>query len=171
MNQFRQEYRAVLLLAVLFLFFLFQAVLPARAEVRDDLRRQDITNLKRSLEQYFNQYGYYPTPPGGLPACTSSSPESWFFSGASPLLQEQYIDAIPHDVRENRGYHYSYCVTTHDGSGRTQGYYLQAQLERPEAQQRSFDEDEARKFYFRVLQERGQVFYRVCGGSEKQCEG
>lgn len=161
----------MLLLGTLFVFFLIQAVLPARAEVRDDLRRQDITNLKHSLEHYFNQHEYYPTPPSGLPACTTSSPESWFFGSTSPLLKEQHIDAIPHDVRENRGYHYSYCVTAHGGSGRTQGYYLQAQLERPEAQQRSFDEDEARKFHFRVLHEQDRILYRVCGGNEKQCEG
>lgn len=170
MDQSSQEYRALLVLGTLLVIGLLQAVVPARAEVRDDLRRQDITNLKRSIEQYFNRREFYPTPPTGKSACTSSSPDSWFFGKSSPLLREQYIDVIPHDVREYREHYYAYCTTTSDSAGKTQGYYLQAQLERPEVPLRSFDEDESRKFYFRILREDDQVLYRVCGGNEKQCE-
>lgn len=164
-----QEYRVVLVLVGIFLLLLIPAVWLARAEVRDDLRRQDITNLKRAIEQYFNRHQYYPTPPT-TEACTSSSPDSWFFGDRAALLREQHIDVIPHDVRENQQYYYSYCATAYDRNGKTRGYYLQAQLERPAAATRAFDEDEERKFYFRVLNDHDQVLYRVCGGNEKQCE-
>lgn len=170
MNQSSWEYTAAALVGTAFLIICIAAILPARAEVRDDLRRQDVTNLKKAAEQYFNLHEYYPTPPAGVSRCTSSSPESWFFGESSSLLRGQHIDAIPHDVRERRGYHYAYCVTSRDGTDKTAGYYLQAQLERPEMEQRSFDEDETRKFHFRILHESDQVLYRVCGGNEKQCE-
>lgn len=170
MNRAALEYRAVVLLGALFLGALIAAVIPARAEVRDDLRRQDVTNLKHAVEQYFNQHEYYPTPPAGASACTASSPASWLFGASSPLLREQHIDAIPHDVREYREYYYAYCTTSSDSAGQTQGYYLQARLERPEQETRSFDEDEARKFHYRILYDGEAVLYRVCGGNEKQCE-
>lgn len=170
MSRASLEYRAVLVLGVLLVGALIAAVIPARAEVRDDLRQQDVTNLKHAVEQYFNQHEYYPTPPAGTPACTASSPASWFFGDFSPLLKEQHIDAIPHDVREYHEYYYTYCPTNTDSMGKTQGYYLQAQLERPEREQRSFDEDEERKFHFRILHDQQRVLYRVCGGNEKQCE-
>ncbi len=170
MNRGRAELLGLGIFALLALVFIVPAFHAARAEVRDDLRRQDIANLKHALEQYYNIYEYYPTPPNALPACTGNSPESWFFGETSPLLRDQILDVIPHDIREDQDRYYSYCVTGNDGSGRTQGYYLQAHLERPEPARREFDEDEQRKFFYRIMHEAGRVQYRVCGGTEKQCE-
>lgn len=154
------------------LFFLMIALFSisyARAAVRDDLRKQDMTNIKRALEQYYNAHEFYVSPPDGQISCTQSSPPSWLFGDASPLLQEQFIDAIPHDVRESRGFTYTYCVTSLQGAY-ADGFYLEATLESNEPVGISFDEDEQRKFGYRVLRENGQRLYRVCGGKESQCQ-
>jgi len=147
-----------------------QAIVYARQEVRDDLRRQDVAKIKRALENYNNEHNFYAKPPGGQPQCTKSTDiGSWFFSDSSPILAEGFTDAIPHDVREETGYWYEYCVTAADAKGAL-GFYLQAALEVDQDDMTGFDEDEARKYHYRVLNEAGRTLYRVCGGSETQCE-
>ncbi len=141
----------------------------ARQAVRDDLRKQDITNMKRALEQYYNAHDSYLLPPTKTPDCTTNTQESWFFGDSSPLLREQLIDAIPHDVRESRGFTYTYCVTS-VSNNRATGFYLQASLEGDEPEGVFFDEDEKRKFNYLVLLEQGKRLYRVCGGEELQCQ-
>lgn len=141
----------------------------ARQAVRDDLRKQDITNIKRALEQYYNAHDSYVLPPSKEPECTTNAKESWFFGDKSPLLQEQFIDAIPHDVRESRGFTYTYCVTS-VSNNRATGFYLQASLEGEEPEGVFFDEDEKRKFNYLVLLEQEKRLYRVCGGEELQCQ-
>lgn len=141
----------------------------ARSAVRDDLRKQDITNLKRALEQYYNLHEFYPGESKNTVSCTASGPDSWLFGDTSPLLKEQFIDAIPHDVRESRGFTYSYCITG-VSNNRTTAFYLQAMLESNEKEGMFFDEDEQRKFNYRVLREDGKTLYRVCGGEELQCK-
>lgn len=155
---------------ILLLFFFIPALLTARAEVRDDLRRTDITNLKHAAEQYFNLHEYYPTPPTDSSPCTSSGADSWLFGEQSLFFHDRHIDVIPHDLRESRGHVYTYCVTSTDVADHTDGYFLQAVLERPQPERRAFDEDEDRKFHYRVLHDGERVLYRVCGGREKQCE-
>lgn len=165
------EYMAAAALLIVILTVLFPALLHARAEVRDDLRRQDIAGLKRALELYNNQYTHYGTLPEHAPACTRvNDPGSWMFGKDSPLLKEQFIDAIPHDVRESREHTYEYCVTNRDEKRIVQGFYLQAQLEVDQEDTRARDEDEDRKFHYRVLHECNKVLYRVCGGTENQCQ-
>lgn len=170
MNRGRAELWGLVIFALLALFFIVPAFQAARAEVRDDLRRQDITNLKRALEGYNNIYTHYVTPPKAAAACTTSSADSWFFGERSPLLKEQVLDVIPHDVREQAGLVYTYCVTQWDENGQAGGYYLQATLEQDALDMVGFDEDELRKFSYRIMHEAGRVQYRVCGGNEKQCE-
>lgn len=165
-----RELQVITIASVLVTLIYIPAILAAREGVRDDLRRQDITSLKRALETYYNSREYYVTPPRGAEACTTSSPSSWFFGEQAALLQAQAIDVIPHDVREHSGFGYTYCATDRDQAGKAQGYYLQAELERPEQEIVSFDEDEQRKFHYRVLHEDGKVYYRVCGGTELQCQ-
>lgn len=165
----RYEYIAIAILGVFFLFFVGYGLLQARTQVRDDLRKNDITDLKRALEQYNNKIFAYPAPPNGELGCTSTSPDSWLLGKASPLVSGHFIDAIPHDVRESKGHTYTYCATDVVG-GKTISYYLEAQLEINEPDARAFDEDEQRKFDYRILHENGKVLYRVCGGEEKQCK-
>jgi type II secretory pathway pseudopilin PulG len=152
-------------------FLALYSIFYARTAVRDDLRKQDITNIKHALEQYFNTHEFYVTSPENSQqlTCTQNSPDSWLFSDASPLLREQFIDAIPHDVRESKGHVYRYCVTSLS-RGKATGFYLEAQLESKAPVGVFFDEDEERKFGFRVLKENGKRLYRVCGGQETQCE-
>lgn len=113
---------------------LLSALLPSffiqRAEVRDDLKRQDIAALKRQAEDFYNQYEYYP-------------------------------DELPSPYR---------YVVTDTAAQHTQGYYLETKLERPSVNMVGFDEDEKRKYHFRVVNENNQTLYRVCGGTEIQCQ-
>lgn len=170
------EYLAAAAIAAIVLALLIPAILNAWAAVRDDLRRADITNLKHALEMYNNQHVFYPTPPSGAealreggPVCTRNDDvNSWLFGVASPLLKEQHIDALPHDVRESRGRAYSYCVTNIQNSA-TAGYYLEAELEVEQPDTVDHDYDETRNFDYRVLHEGGKILYRVCGGTETQC--
>lgn len=141
----------------------------SRAQVRDDLRKQDITNLKRSLEQYNNVHESYVSSPTTEKECTQSSSGSWFFGDTSPILNEQFIDAIPHDVREHKGHVYTYCVTSTNDKQAT-GFYLQAILEADIEEGVYFDEDEKRKFGYRILREDNKLLYRVCGGEDVQCK-
>ena len=167
----RTKYEIVLLgvITAILLAFLVNSFLFARTAVRDDLRREDITNLKRAAELYNNKFGYYPTPPSKLTECTSSDPSSWLLGENSPLVEDHFINAIPHDVRESKGHVYSYCVTNIE-DGRAMDYYFEAELEITEDEERAFDEDESRKFDYRILHEDGKVLYRVCGGNEEQCK-
>ncbi len=74
---------------------------------------------------------------------------------------EYYPDQLPSPYR---------YVVTDTAAMHTQGYYLEAHMERPQADTRGFDEDEKRKYHFRVLNENNQILYRVCGGTEMQCQ-
>lgn len=168
MTTARWEYTALGVFVLMMVALVIPALLAARATVRDDLRQTDITNLKRALEQYYNVHLSYVTPLG-TEGCTASGRESWFFGDASPLLREQFIDAIPHDIREADGLTYRYCVTKRDTAGRASGYFLEAQLERWQAARHNFDEDERRKFHYQILHQDGTVLYRVCGGEEQRC--
>lgn len=171
-QRFRYELLVVGTILIISLGFLTVAIFNARAYVRDDLRRQDLTNIKRALEQYYNKHERYPTPKpmsDSAPSCTSSNDlNSWFFGMNSPLITEQFTDVMPHDTREEKGVAYTYCITHASSPG--QSYYLEAQLEGNYELGRAFDEDEQRKFHYLILRENDRTFYRVCGGKEKQCE-
>ncbi len=170
MTRVQTEYTIAGAIAVILLAFLLNAFVHARAAVRDDLRRTDITALKQGAEMYYNQHVFYPTPPGKETACTHVGDEnSWLFNGASSLFKEQHIDAIPHDVRESRGHTYKYCATDIQNNA-TAGYYFEAQLEVEQPAGAALDEDETRNFTYRVLHENGKILYRVCGGTETQCQ-
>ncbi|MFH1353993.1 MAG: hypothetical protein ABIH36_01775 [bacterium] len=127
----QREYLTLAILLIVFIAFLVPSLLTTRAEVRDGLRKQEITRLKRSLEDYYNIHESYPLT----------------------------FDASP----------YRYVVTGQDESGAT-GYYLEAQFEVEQKNQAAFDEDESRKFHYRILHQENKILYRVCGGSELQCQ-
>lgn len=167
----RVHWEALALAVVLLVFAVLclGAFFTARAQVRDDLRLADLTNLKRSLEVYYNIHEFYVAPPSNDPMCTSSVEDtSWLFGGSSPLLGDGVMDAVPHDVRESQTRKYVYCVTSFE-NGRADGYYLQATMERDRPEGIVFDEDEQRKFHYRVLHESGETLLRICGGEELQC--
>lgn len=146
------------------------AFMFGRATVRDELRLADLTNIKHALEKYNNIYTFYTTGPTYEVGCTySDDPQSWFFGSQSPLLKAQVIDALPHDVRETPDRRYAYC-TTSLSNNKTDGYYLEARLEVDQPDRLVFDEDEERKFYYRILHENDRIFLRLCGGVEKQCQ-
>jgi len=151
-----REYLTLAILLLIFIIFLIPSLLTTRAAVRDGLRQQDITYLKRTLENYYNTHEFY--PPSPKHCLISTSPGEWFF-----------VKVMPHDVREEYGYLYRYCATSGDAAGST-GYFLEAQLEVDQKDQRSFDEDEQRKFHYHILHTDGKTLYRVCGGQEKQCQ-
>ena len=166
----QREYSIIAALFMLGVFLAVNAIIAARTQVRDDLRRDDVTNIKRGLEMYYNKFNTYPSPPEYPLVCTQSNDQnSWFFGENSPLLKSQSIDAIPHDVREKANHIYQYCPTQVQ-NGEVSGYYIQAWLEVEQPSQTGFDEDEMRKFHYRIVTEQGKTLYRVCGGTEQQCE-
>lgn len=172
MTRAQIEYLVFFSLIILFIAAVIPAVSRARGQVRDDLRRQDLTNLKVALEQYNNEHNHYGLPPEEDGDCTASNDEkSWLFGNESPLLQEQHIDAIPHDTRESLGRAYRFCATALDAASRAvTSYFLEAELEIDQEDAVAFDEDERRKFYYRVLHDdNGRTLYRICGGAETQC--
>lgn len=140
------EMIAVLVLAAMFLVFALPALFYARADIRDDGRKNDIAQLKHALEQYNNKANNYIATPDGQPGCINSK------AIKAPAITSDY----------------RYCVTQVTGKQIT-GYYLEAQLENHQADYIGFDEDEDRKYAFRILNENGHTLYRVCGGEEKQC--
>ncbi len=169
LTRIQLEYAAATTIFGLLLLFLIPSIISSRIAVRDDLRRQDITDLKHALELYNNEFDNYGTPPLSE-ICTSTDDQtSWLFGNNSPLLKGQHINAIPHDTRERSGRAYVYCATDVT-AGNVSGYYLEAQLEAQYTDERMFDEDEKRKFYYRILHDGERVLYRVCGGSELQCQ-
>lgn len=170
MNTRRWEYLVAGTLLAIIGILVARAVWYARQEVRDDLRKQDLTNIKRALEQYFNKHEQYAGPASGTsqPACTTSGDaNSWLFGETSPLLQEKFITALPHDVREGRGRSYRYCASV--TNGQAAGFVLEAQLESIAKPGIFFDEDEQRKFHYRILESNSQTIYRLCGGTELSC--
>lgn len=152
----QREYLVLALLVGFFIAALIPSLLTTRAAVRDGLRKENITYLKRSLEDFYNQHATYPLP--AATCITSTNPQDWNFA-----------PTLPHDVRESKGFAYRYCVTSRNSRGAT-GYYLEARFEREASDQQAFDEDEQRKFHYRILHANGQTLYRVCGGEEQQCK-
>lgn len=170
MTRAQIEYMVAGIITMILVALLLNSVIHARAAVRDDLRKTDLSDLKRGSEMYFNQHMFYPAPLDHTLGCTSSDdPHSWFFGHKSPLLIEQRLNAIPHDVRETQGYTYRYCITDIQNETAA-GYYFEAQLEVNQPDIVAVDEDETRNFTYRVLHEERKILYRVCGGTEKQCE-
>jgi len=142
----------------------------ARAAVRDDLRQTDMEHLKIALEKYNNEFEHYVAAPAGAEACTKSTDgDSWLFGDQSPLLLGKFTDALPHDVREGRGRWYTYCATDMR-DGKAFGYYMQAMLEVPRSEGLMFDEDENRKYYYRIVSDNNKILYVLCGGEEEQCD-
>lgn len=152
----QREYLVLAILIFIFVAALIPSLLASSALTRDGLRKQDITYLKRAMEDYYNVHLAYPLP---RDACISS---------ANPYLWT-FVSVLPHDVRESSGHRYRYCVTLSHAAGAT-GYFLEAQFETDSPDQRAFDEDEQRKFHYRIMHENGMVLYRVCGGEEQQCK-
>lgn len=164
----QREYFAIGTIGLVFLLFLAPAFFASRTEVRDELRRRDIANLKRGFEKYNNAKNHYGLIAKDGPNCTTTNdPASGLLGDKSELLKGGFIDAIPHDVRDRD---YFYCATDINEEDKVMGFYLEAQLERPHEDQVGFDEDEMRKFNYRILNEDSKIKYRVCGGTEKQCE-
>lgn len=60
-------------------------------------------------------------------------------------------------------------VTTQTSGQQAVGYYLQTALEYSPSGNGGFDEDEARKYFYLIVQDHGRILYRVCGGLENQC--
>ena len=90
---------------------------------RDSRRKQDLANISKVLETYYNDYGQYPASVDGLIAgCGTGGAENC--SWGSPWTDDQgtlYMSALPQDPASNQ--HYFYHLLN-DNS-----YYLFARLE------------------------------------------
>lgn len=171
MTTTQKELLILLVLTAIFLLALIPSLIEVRTLTRDDLRQQDMAHLKRAIEDYYNKHEYYVTSPSADTACTRSDDmQSWFFGKQSVLLKEKIVSALPHDLREQKGFAYRYCVTSL-ANGKTTGYFLEAQFEGTRYKPGSgFDEDEYRKYHFLIQKDQNQILYRVCGGTDLQCQ-
>ncbi len=111
---------------VVFLALLFPALLYARREARDGIRRNEIAAFKQVLEQHYNKYEAYPLE----------------------------FNAHPHE----------YVVIEKAGT-EAASWYLRAELENPHTTSAGHDEDEGRKYDYRLIHTEGRTYYEVCGGT------
>ena len=90
---------------------------------RDSRRKQDLANISKALETYYNDYGEYPASVGGLIAgCDQDGAEKCGWGG--PWIDDKgtlYMSALPQDPARNQNYFY---YLLNDNS-----YYLFARLE------------------------------------------
>ena len=70
--------------------------------------------------------------------------------GAYPLV----FDAAPHE----------YVVVVSEG-GAALEWFIRAQLENTAPPESGYNPEEERNFHYRVVNDRGQTYYEVCGGS------
>lgn len=127
MERIAQREAFVLLAAlIIFMGLLYPALLHARREARDGIRRNEVAAFKKLLEQYYNEHETYPLK----------------------------FSAAPHE----------YIVTSSTSIGVT-AWYLRAQLENSHGSQAGHDEDEGRKYDFRLIREGESTYYEVCGGT------
>lgn len=89
---------------------------------RDSRRKQDLANVSKALETYYNDYGEYPASVDGLIAgCGTGGAENC--SWGSPWTDDKstlYMSALPRDPVGNQNYFYHRI---------NNGYYLFARLE------------------------------------------
>ena len=75
---------------------------------RDSRRKQDLANVSKALETYYNDYGEYPASANGLIAgCGTDGAENC--SWGSPWTDDQstlYMSALPQDPASNQNYFY-----------------------------------------------------------------
>jgi len=90
---------------------------------RDSRRKQDLANVSKALETYYNDYGKYPASVDGLIAgCGAGGAENCGWG--SPWTDDKntlYMNALPQDPANNQKYFYR-LVTNNS-------YYLFARLE------------------------------------------
>lgn len=90
---------------------------------RDSRRKQDLANVSKALETYYNDYGKYPVSAGGLIAgCGAGGAENC--NWGSPWTDDKntlYMNALPQDPASNQKYFYKWVTNN--------SYYLFARLE------------------------------------------
>lgn len=59
-NTVRTEFLTIILFAIIYLILLYPAIMHARRETRDGIRRQELHAFKKILEQEYNKNNSYP---------------------------------------------------------------------------------------------------------------
>ena len=162
----RREALVLFILAALFLAALLPALRASRQERRDGLRREHLTQLKRTLEHVNNDLGHYPPPPDEPRTRCSSSLDTrdWFFGTDRRREIRKHLPDIPRDPRLPQTWDYRYCVTATDASGAT-AWVLRTRLERRQEPRAAFDPEEGHNYYSRVLREGPETLFEICGGT------
>lgn len=159
----RMEAIGLLILAVVYIGFLVPALITARKEARDGVRRDDLTALKNALEQYQNVAQAYPAAPREpRVGCAVSRETDWFFGSSSPLRQKKLFPARMIDTDSGR--RYEYCVVEGDTHGAT-AWYLRTRLENLHASESGFDSEGGHNYWFRTVREGRTTFFDICGGT------
>ncbi len=169
----RAERRALWITALLFFLLLLPAVRDARRDARDDQRLNDLSQIKRTLEQYYNMHSVFPRTSRAEPlTCVFSDTNDW---GSLGMSEDSFLfdPPLPRE-RQWRRFPYAYCPTTvgqKRDEGSMSGFFLQAALEHPRLSGSGFDTQEGRNFRYRVIYDRTWTFYRICGGDDPSCDG
>ncbi len=162
----RREAAVLVLLLLVFAGSLLPALVAARQQVRDGLRRARLIELKRALELVNNALGHYPMPPDEPRARCSSSLDvrDWFFGNHRAAVLRKHLPEIPRDPSFPGTWDYRYCVSVVDALGAT-AWTVRTQLERRQDPRAAFDAEENHNFYTRVVRNGPATFYDICGGT------
>lgn len=103
----RREIMVLILALTLFLSLLYPAMMHARREARDGLRRDEVAAFKRVLEQYYNEYETYPLEFDAAPhqyvvmESSEQGATAWYLRAH---LENNHETATAHDAEEGRQY-------------------------------------------------------------------
>lgn len=97
--------------ALVFVIFLFPALMQARREARDGIRRNEIAAFKIVLEQYYNEHGTYPLAFDATPheyrivARDAYGAQAWYLRA---LLENSHVAQAGYDGDEGRKFDFRY---------------------------------------------------------------
>ncbi len=103
--------------------FAFASFGGAQARARDSQRKNDLNQLQKALQLYYNDHGYFPSNAGDTQASFC-----WFDPQTDPctllksVLEPAYIKKLPFDPKSDNFHLYKYCAIL-TGSTANQ-YYL-----------------------------------------------
>ncbi len=108
---------------------------------RDSRRKQDLANVSKALETYYNDYGKYPASVDGLiVGCGAGGAEhcKW----GSPWMDDKntlYMSVLPQDPASNQRYFYDWVNNN--------SYYLFARLENDLDNDAAINDDDKPSYY------------------------
>lgn len=96
------------------------------AKARDGRRKSDLSQIKTSLNLYYNNYGYYPPSNDSTHQITGCDSGDCAWGSAWTKSNTNYMKILPADPLNNATYKYGYQRPTSDGNSFTLWARLEA---------------------------------------------